>query len=133
MPHRASLEDAAEGKGPGRATTPDLAGGTHIPESELPVRHARMGAFSFSFSFFAFFLPKLTSLSPSVVPSLLSRHFIPSHSRREHRSPSLRPERRQRASFSFPLLTSLRLTPLFTQSMNGLPDNWTTAGDDRAI
>jgi hypothetical protein len=43
MPHRASLEEAAEGKPAGRATTPDLEGVTHIPESQLPRRHDRMG------------------------------------------------------------------------------------------
>ncbi|GAA5842182.1 hypothetical protein JCM11251_000118 [Rhodosporidiobolus azoricus] len=42
MPHRPSLEDAAEGHAVPRATTPDLQGVTHIPESELPPRLDRM-------------------------------------------------------------------------------------------
>ncbi|GAA5927282.1 hypothetical protein JCM1841_001343 [Sporobolomyces salmonicolor] len=40
--HRPSLEEAAEGKTAPAQTTPDLEGVTHIPESELPVRHERM-------------------------------------------------------------------------------------------
>ncbi|GAA5861653.1 hypothetical protein JCM1840_005221 [Sporobolomyces johnsonii] len=40
--HRPSLEEAAEGKAPPAQTTPDLDGVTHIPESELPIRHERM-------------------------------------------------------------------------------------------
>ncbi|BGP21052.1 hypothetical protein JCM10213v2_009231 [Rhodosporidiobolus nylandii] len=74
MPHRASLEEAAEGKAPGRATTPDMEYGTHIPESELPIRHERM---------------ENTGLRPS--------------------------------------------DPNDPKSMDGLPDNWTTAGDDRTL
>ncbi|GAA6009902.1 hypothetical protein JCM10207_002151 [Rhodosporidiobolus poonsookiae] len=74
VPHRAALEDAAEGRKAGRATTPDLDGVTHIPESELPVRHERM---------------ENTATRPA--------------------------------------------DPNDPKSMNGLPDNWTTAGDDRML
>ncbi|GAA5858120.1 hypothetical protein JCM8547_005658 [Rhodosporidiobolus lusitaniae] len=44
MPHRESLEAAAEHKHitPGGTTTPDMMYVTHIPESELPIRHERM-------------------------------------------------------------------------------------------
>ncbi|GAA5970395.1 hypothetical protein JCM11641_001692 [Rhodosporidiobolus odoratus] len=74
MPHRASLEEAAEGHQAGKVTTPDLTGGTHIPESELPIRHERM---------------ENTATRPS--------------------------------------------DPNDRKSMNGLPDNWSTAGDDRML
>ncbi|GAA5886974.1 hypothetical protein JCM6882_009403 [Rhodosporidiobolus microsporus] len=42
MPHRASLEEAAEGHSAGKVTQPDLEGVTHIPESQLPPRLPRM-------------------------------------------------------------------------------------------
>ncbi|GAA6030532.1 hypothetical protein JCM8097_006192 [Rhodosporidiobolus ruineniae] len=74
FPHRGSLEEAAEGQKPGRATTPDHLNQTHIPESELPIRHDRM---------------ENTATRPA--------------------------------------------DPNDVKSMNGLPDNWAVAGDDRML
>lgn len=139
MPHRASLEEAAEGHPAGRATTPDLEGVTHIPESQLPRRHDRMGAFLLASPFpsltccfpprFAFSPPSLCSFPLSLCPKKTPQLVPPTRTTsRYDSSPLILP-----SHLSFPFLPSpsspfLRLLHFLPMLTRLLPNSrWTAS------